>query len=190
MKRFWSSNLATLVNQKSTTSSNPSKNYWFTNFNAFLISLYFRVVLVNTARPDGAFPSNLVTLVNQKSTTSSCIDNFCFCLSINKNGRIIPFQFRLCLSINKNESYVFSEWTNGETKSFIRADSNMIISSNLVTLVNQKSTTISCIDNFFLCLSVNKNGRIIRETKSFFRADSNMTMKMSSVCNSPEFVSG
>ena len=36
--------------------------------------------------------SNLVTLVNQKSTTSSCIDNFCFCLSINKNGRIIRFQ--------------------------------------------------------------------------------------------------
>jgi hypothetical protein len=34
--------------------------------------------------------SNLVTLVNQKSTTSSCIDNFCFCLSINKNGRISP----------------------------------------------------------------------------------------------------
>ena len=41
---------------------NPSKNYWF-SFNAFLISLiglYFRclssrVVLVNTARPDGAF---------------------------------------------------------------------------------------------------------------------------------------
>ena len=29
------------------------------------------------------------------------------------------------MSINKNESYVFSEWTN-ETKSFIRADSNMI----------------------------------------------------------------
>ena len=37
--------------------------------------------------------SNLVTLVNQKSTTSSCIDNFCFCLSINKNGRIIRFQW-------------------------------------------------------------------------------------------------
>ena len=39
---------------------NPSKNYWFTSFNAFLISLYFRclsfrVVLVNTARPDEAF---------------------------------------------------------------------------------------------------------------------------------------
>ena len=39
---------------------NTSKNYWFTSFNAFLISLYFRclsfpVVLVNTARPDGAF---------------------------------------------------------------------------------------------------------------------------------------
>jgi hypothetical protein len=41
---------------------NPSKNYWF-SFNAFLISLIdlyfrclsFRVVLVNTARPDGAF---------------------------------------------------------------------------------------------------------------------------------------
>jgi hypothetical protein len=36
---------------------NPSKNYWF-SFIAFLISLfglYFRVVLVNTARPDGAF---------------------------------------------------------------------------------------------------------------------------------------
>ena len=41
---------------------NPSKNYWF-SFNAFLISfiglyfrcLSFRVVLVNTARPDGAF---------------------------------------------------------------------------------------------------------------------------------------
>jgi hypothetical protein len=33
------------------------KNYWF-RFNAFLISLiglYFRMVLVNTARPDGAF---------------------------------------------------------------------------------------------------------------------------------------
>ena len=39
---------------------NPSKNYWFTSFNAFLISLFFRclffrVVLVNTARPNGAF---------------------------------------------------------------------------------------------------------------------------------------
>ena len=41
---------------------NPSKNYWF-SFNSFLISLIglyfrclsFRVVLVNTARPDGAF---------------------------------------------------------------------------------------------------------------------------------------
>ena len=36
---------------------NPSKNYWF-SFSAFLISLiglYFQVVLVNTARPDGAF---------------------------------------------------------------------------------------------------------------------------------------
>ena len=41
---------------------NPSKNYWF-SFNAFLISLIglyfrclsFRVVLVNTTRPDGAF---------------------------------------------------------------------------------------------------------------------------------------
>ena len=41
---------------------NPSKNYWF-SFNTFLISLIglyfrclsFRVVLVNTARPDGAF---------------------------------------------------------------------------------------------------------------------------------------
>ena len=37
---------------------NPSKNYWF-SFNAFLISLidlYFRcLVLVNAARPDGAF---------------------------------------------------------------------------------------------------------------------------------------
>jgi hypothetical protein len=41
---------------------NPSKNYWF-SFNAFLISLIglyfrclsFRVALVNTARPDGAF---------------------------------------------------------------------------------------------------------------------------------------
>ena len=36
---------------------NPSKNYWF-SFNAFLISLiglYFRVVLVNTTRPDGVF---------------------------------------------------------------------------------------------------------------------------------------
>ena len=40
---------------------NPSKNYWF-SFNAFLISLIglyfwclsFRVVLVITARPDGA----------------------------------------------------------------------------------------------------------------------------------------
>ena len=37
---------------------NPLKNYWF-SFNAFL-GLYFRclsfrVVLVNTARPDGAF---------------------------------------------------------------------------------------------------------------------------------------
>ena len=31
------------------------------------------------------------------------------------------------MSINKNESYVFSEWTNGETKSFIRADSTMIM---------------------------------------------------------------
>ena len=44
----------------STRYFNPSKNYWFTSFNAFLISLYFRclsfrVVLVNTARPDGAF---------------------------------------------------------------------------------------------------------------------------------------
>jgi hypothetical protein len=37
--------------------------------------------------------SNLVTLANQKSTTSSCIDNFRFCLSINKNGRIIHFQW-------------------------------------------------------------------------------------------------
>ena len=36
--------------------------------------------------------SNLVMLANQKST-SSCIDNFCFCLSINKNGRIIRFQW-------------------------------------------------------------------------------------------------
>ena len=36
--------------------------------------------------------SNLVTLANQKST-SSCIDNFRFCLSINKNGRIIRFQW-------------------------------------------------------------------------------------------------
>ena len=43
---------------------NPSKNYWF-SFNAFLILLIglhfrclsFRVVLVNTARPDGAFLS-------------------------------------------------------------------------------------------------------------------------------------
>ena len=41
---------------------NPSKNYWF-SFSAFLISLIdlyfrclsFRVVLVNAARPDGAF---------------------------------------------------------------------------------------------------------------------------------------
>ena len=41
---------------------NPSKNYWF-SFNAFLISLIdlyfwclsFRVVLVNTAHPNGAF---------------------------------------------------------------------------------------------------------------------------------------
>jgi hypothetical protein len=41
---------------------NPSKNYWF-SFNAFLISLIglyfrclsFRVVLVNTVRPDGGF---------------------------------------------------------------------------------------------------------------------------------------
>jgi hypothetical protein len=35
---------------------NTSKNYWF-SFNTFLISLiglYFRVVLINTARPDGA----------------------------------------------------------------------------------------------------------------------------------------
>ena len=35
---------------------NPSNNYWF-SFNAFLISLIdlcFRVVLVITARPDGA----------------------------------------------------------------------------------------------------------------------------------------
>jgi hypothetical protein len=37
--------------------------------------------------------SNLVTLVNQKSTTRSCIDNFCFCLSINKNGRIGGIMF-------------------------------------------------------------------------------------------------
>jgi hypothetical protein len=37
--------------------------------------------------------SNLVTLAYQKSTTSSCIDNFRFCLSINKNGRIIRFQW-------------------------------------------------------------------------------------------------
>ena len=37
--------------------------------------------------------SNLVTLVYQKSTTSSCIDNFRFCLSIYKNGRIIRFQW-------------------------------------------------------------------------------------------------
>ena len=37
--------------------------------------------------------SNLATLANQESTTSSCIDNFRFCLSINKNGRIIRFQW-------------------------------------------------------------------------------------------------
>jgi hypothetical protein len=36
--------------------------------------------------------SNLATLANQKSTTSSCIDNFRFCLSTNKNGRIVRFQ--------------------------------------------------------------------------------------------------
>jgi hypothetical protein len=77
---------------------NPPKNCWF-SFNAFLISLIglyfwclsFRMVLVNTARPDGAF--NLVTLAYQKSITSSCIDNLRFCLSINKNGRIIRFQW-------------------------------------------------------------------------------------------------
>jgi hypothetical protein len=33
-----------------------------------------------------------VTLAYQKST-SSCIDNFRYCLSINKNGRIIRFQW-------------------------------------------------------------------------------------------------
>ena len=41
---------------------NPSKNYWF-SFSSFIISLiglyfrclYFRIVLVNTASPDGAF---------------------------------------------------------------------------------------------------------------------------------------
>jgi hypothetical protein len=37
--------------------------------------------------------SNLATLANQESTTSSCIDNFRFCLSINKNIRIIRFQW-------------------------------------------------------------------------------------------------
>jgi hypothetical protein len=36
---------------------------------------------------------NLVTLANHKSTTSSCFDNFRFCLSISKNGRIIRFQW-------------------------------------------------------------------------------------------------
>jgi hypothetical protein len=80
---------------------------------------------------------------------------FRFCLSINKNVRIIRFQWMnqttkrkapsgravltrptrnaalmltySPLSINKNESYVFNEWTNGETKSFIRTDSILII---------------------------------------------------------------
>jgi hypothetical protein len=36
---------------------------------------------------------NLVTLAKHKSTTSSCIDNFRFCLSISKNGRIVRFQW-------------------------------------------------------------------------------------------------
>jgi hypothetical protein len=49
---------------------NPSKNYWF-SFNAFLISLiglYFRFLY-------------------------GFADKFRFCLSINKNGRIICFQW-------------------------------------------------------------------------------------------------
>jgi hypothetical protein len=46
---------------------NPSKNYWF-SFNAFLISLI------------GLFIYGFA-------------DNFRFCLSINKNGRIICFQW-------------------------------------------------------------------------------------------------
>jgi hypothetical protein len=48
---------------------NPSKVYWF-SFSAFLISviglyfrcLSFRVVLVNTARPDGAINTNQYTV--------------------------------------------------------------------------------------------------------------------------------
>jgi hypothetical protein len=51
--------------------------------------------------------SNLVTLAYQKSITSSCIDNFSFCLFINKNGRIIRFQWiRVITKLpNSEQSY-------------------------------------------------------------------------------------
>ena len=61
---------------------------------SFIENVWFVLVYRQTkANMKRFWSSNLVTLAYQKSTTSSCIDNFRFCLSINKNGRIIRFQW-------------------------------------------------------------------------------------------------
>jgi hypothetical protein len=131
--------------------------------------------------------SNLAMLANQESTTSSYIDNFRFCLSINKNGRIIRFQWMNQMTKRKANFF----WTTvmrivqlvtgrsryfNPSKNYWFSFNAFLISliglyfrclsrfwsSNLATLANQESTTSSCIDNFRFCLSINKNGRIIR----------------------------
>ena len=53
------------------------------------------------------------------------------------------------MSINTNESYVFNEWTNGKTKSFIRTDS-VYWSYPTVTFL---STNVLFIKLFWLCTS-------------------------------------
>ena len=98
---------------------NPSKNYWFISFNAFLISLYFRclsfrVVLVNTALPDGVFlwfffslrfffrttreleSAKLFPLFNIRLYDKNSESNYFFFLHHNQNIFSVTLGIRIC----------------------------------------------------------------------------------------------
>jgi hypothetical protein len=126
---------------------NPSKNYWF-SFNAFLISLIglyflflsFWVILVNTSPSGWSF--SFRRLIHSLKTYDSTV-----LVYRQTKAEIV----NTCLFIDKQRRICYHYCC---MKRFW--------SSNLVRLANQKSTTSSCIDNFRFCLSINKNGRIIR----------------------------
>ena len=62
-------------------------------YDSFLCMDKQRLICLHQCCMKRFWTSKLVTLAYQKSITSSCIDNFSFCLFINKNGRIIRFQW-------------------------------------------------------------------------------------------------